>query len=78
MAIGVMRVGAETFMELMAESGESTEHASEMFASSVTWVVVAAGVIGAVIALALGMVLARRIADPIRRLADAADRTARG
>ena len=38
MAIGVMRVGAETFMELMAESGESTEQASEMFASSVTWV----------------------------------------
>jgi two-component system, OmpR family, sensor histidine kinase BaeS len=78
MAVGVMRVGADAFMALMAESGESTEHASEMFASSVTWVVVAAGVIGAVVALALGMILARRIADPIRRLANAAERTAQG
>ena len=78
MAIGVMRVGADTFMALMKESGESTEHASEMFAASVTWVVAAAGIVGAVIALALGMVLARRIADPIRRLASAAERTAQG
>ena len=78
MAIGVMRVGADAFMELMAESGESTEHASEMFASSVTWVVVTAGVVGAVVAVLLGMLLARRIANPIRRLADAAGRTAEG
>jgi len=78
MAIGVMRVGADAFMALMSESGESTEQASEMFASSVTWVVVAAGLTGAVVALVLGMVLARRIADPIRRLADAAARTAEG
>ena len=75
---GVMRVGADAFMALMAESGESTEHASEMFASSVTWVVAAAALVAAGVALALGMVLARRIADPIRRLADAAERTAQG
>jgi len=78
MAVGVMRVGADAFMALMTESGESTEHASEMFASSVTWVVAAAALIAAGVALALGMVLARRIADPIRRLADAAERTAQG
>jgi len=78
MALGVMRVGADAFMSLMAESGESTEQASEMFASSVTWVVLAAALVAAVVALGVGMFLARRIADPIRRLADAAERTAQG
>jgi signal transduction histidine kinase len=78
MAVGVMRVGADAFMALMAESGESTEHASEMFAASVTWVVVAAGIVAAIAALAIGIILARRIADPIRRLVAAAERTAQG
>ena len=78
LGIGVLRVGADTFAELMAETGQSAEKASEMFASSVTGVVAVAAVVAAIAAVLLGMVLARRIAGPIRRLADAAQRTAAG
>ena len=78
LAVGVMRVGADSFAALMVEAGDSAEHASEMFASSVTGVIVVAAVVAALAAVVLGMILARRIANPIQRLADAAQRTAEG
>jgi signal transduction histidine kinase len=78
LAVGVMRIGADSFAALMVEAGDSAEHASEMFAASVTWVVVVAGVVAVVAAVVLGSVLAQRIARPIERLADAAQRTAEG
>ena len=78
LAIGVMRVGSETFMHLMDALGVSTDEAAAMFQSSVTEIVVVAAVVAALAALATGMLLARRIARPIERLADAAQRTAQG
>jgi signal transduction histidine kinase len=78
LAIGVMRVGAETFMALMSAAGESAEEAGAMFQSSVTGIVVIAALVAAGAALVVGMILARRIARPIQRLAEAAQRTARG
>ena len=78
LAVGVMRLGAETFMALMTAAGESAEAAGAMFQTSVTGIVVIAALVAAVAALAVGSVLARRIARPIERLADAAQRTAQG
>jgi signal transduction histidine kinase len=78
LAVGVVRIGSETFMDLMGAAGEPTDAAAEMFRASVAEIVVLAGLAAAVAALAVGMFLARRIARPIERLADAADRTARG
>jgi signal transduction histidine kinase len=78
LAVGVLRVGADSFAALMVEAGDSAEHASEMFAASVTGVIVVAAVVAALAAVVLGMILARRIANPIQRLADAAQRTAEG
>ena len=78
LAIGVMRIAADSFAALMVAAGDSADHAHEMFEASVTAVFVVAVVVAAVGALALGSILARRIARPIERLADAAQRAARG
>jgi len=78
LGVGVMQVGAKAFADLMAAAGESAEHVGEMFTSSVAAVFVVAAIVAALAALVLGSILARRIARPIERLADAADRTARG
>jgi signal transduction histidine kinase len=78
LAVGVMKVGADAFAALMVAAGDSAEHAAEMFESSVAGVFVVAAVVASLAAVSLGTVLARRIAHPIRRLADAAERTAQG
>ena len=78
LAIGVMRVGSETFMHLMDAIGAPTSEAAAMFQSSVTEILLVAAIVAALAALAVGMLLARRIARPIERLADAAQRTAQG
>jgi signal transduction histidine kinase len=78
LAAGVLRAGADAFMELMAATGVSADAARSMFQSSVAGIVIVAALVAAVAALVLGMFLARRIARPIERLADAAQRTAQG
>ena len=78
LAVGVMRVGSETFMHLMDAVGAPTTEAAAMFQSSVAEVLAVAAIVAAVAALGVGMVLARRIARPIERLAEAAQRTAQG
>jgi signal transduction histidine kinase len=78
LAVGVLRIGSETFMTLMDALGTPTKEAAAMFQSSVAEILVVAAVVAAITALAVGMVLARRIARPIERLAEAAQRTAEG
>jgi signal transduction histidine kinase len=78
LAFGVMQVGAQSFAVLMAAAGQSAEHVGEMFTKSVAGVFVLAAVVATIAALVIGSFLARRIARPIERLADAAERTARG
>jgi signal transduction histidine kinase len=78
LAFGVMRVGAQAFADLMAAAGESAEHVGAMFTKSVAGVFVVAAVIATLAALIVGSILARRIARPLERLADAAERTAHG
>src|SRR6185503_3022467 len=78
LAVGVMRVGSQTFMDLMHAIGAPTDEAAAMFQASVTEIVLLAALVAAVMALGVGMLLARRIARPIERLAVAAQRTAEG
>jgi two-component system sensor histidine kinase BaeS len=78
LAVGVLRIGSETFMHLMDALGAPTDEAAAMFRSSVTEILLFAAAVAALAALAVGMFLARRIARPIERLAEAAQRTAQG
>jgi signal transduction histidine kinase len=77
-AVGVIRVGGEAFASLMIAAGDSADHAQEMFDASVTVVLGLAGLVAAVVAVALAMLFARRLARPIEQLADAAERIAAG
>jgi two-component system sensor histidine kinase BaeS len=75
---GVLRVGGETFASLMMAAGDSAEHARAMFDESVTLVLWIAAAVAGLVAIAMAVVLARRLARPIERLANAADRIAGG
>jgi signal transduction histidine kinase len=77
-AVGVLRVGGESFASLMMAAGDSAEHARTMFDTSVATVLWIAAAVAGVVAVALAVVLARRLARPIERLAQAADRIADG
>lgn len=78
LAFGVMRVGADSFAAMMISAGDTADHAREMFEASVAGVFAIAVLVATLTAVGLGWVLARRIARPIERLAEAAGRTARG
>ncbi len=77
-AVGVLRVGAASFEALMVAAGASADHAREMFDSSVTVVFLVAAGVASVVAVALALVLARRLARPIEDLATAAAQIADG
>jgi two-component system sensor histidine kinase BaeS len=77
-AIGVLRIAAEAFQALMMAAGESADEAHMMFDTSVTAVFLVAGLVAAALAAIVGMVLARRLARPIERLAAGAARIADG
>ncbi|MEO8207875.1 MAG: ATP-binding protein, partial [Chloroflexota bacterium] len=77
-AIGVLRVGAESFAALMVAAGDTADHAHEMFDTSVTLVFGLALGIAAFLAVGLAVVLARMLARPIQRVAGAAGRVAAG
>ncbi len=76
--VGVLRIGADAFAEVMIAAGDSAADAHAMFDKSVTAVLVAAAVVAFVAALALAAVFAGRLAGPIERLAGAANRVAAG
>jgi signal transduction histidine kinase len=78
LAIGVVVVGGQTFADLMASHGESAETSRSMFEASVVRVLFVTAVIAAVAALALAAVVGRRLAAPLRDIAAAARRIARG
>ena len=65
LTIGVMRIGSQTFMDLMGAVGAPTGEAAAMFQTSVTEILLVAAVVAAFAALVVGMFLARRIARPI-------------
>ena len=71
LVVGVAVVGADVFTELMMEAGDSAEHAQEMYADSVTTVVIAAAVVAVLASIGLAVVLARMLARPLDRIGEA-------
>jgi signal transduction histidine kinase len=78
LAIGVAVVGADIFTALMMESGDSAEHAREMYDDSVTTVVLAASFLAVIASIVLAIVLGRMLAKPLDEVGAAARRIADG
>jgi two-component system sensor histidine kinase BaeS len=78
LAVGVFVVGAQSFADLMAEHGESTESSRQMFMDSVGWVVVATIVVAVAVAVAVASLLGARLAKPLRDIGIAARQIAAG
>ena len=78
LGIGVMVIGGQSFADLMADHGESTESSRAMFTDSVGWVVVATSVIAVIVAVIVAGVLGARLARPLREIGGAARRIAEG
>jgi signal transduction histidine kinase len=77
-AVGTLVLGGRSFVDLMTADGHSAASAQAMFDASVGQVV-AMALIGAIVAAAvLSAILASRIARPLRDMARAASRIAKG
>lgn len=77
-AVGVIAVGRDTFAALMAEHGVSTTAANDMFDRSVSVVIVGALLLAALAAILFSVLVARRLAAPLRDVSTAAQRIAEG
>jgi signal transduction histidine kinase len=78
LAVGVNVIGMQTFTDMMVDSGDTPEHAREMYDSAITSVVVAAVVVASAASLVLAVVLARMLASPLAQIGSAARRIAEG
>ena len=78
LAVGVLVVGAQSFADLMAEHGESTESSQQMFNESVGGVVVGTLVVASLVAIVVAAFLGARLAMPLRAIGRAARRIADG
>ena len=78
LVVGVLIVGAQSFADLMAEHGESTEASREMFVDSVGWVVVGTIIVAVAVAVAIASLLGARLAMPLREIGRAARQIAAG
>ena len=78
LVVGVLIVGAQSFADLMAEHGDSTEASREMFVDSVGWVVVGTIIVAVAVAVAVASLLGARLAMPLREIGRAARQIAAG
>src|SRR3954470_7711120 len=78
LAIGITVVGAEIFRQLMVEAGDSADHAQAMYDESVTTVVVAAVIVAGAASVLLAVILGRMLARPVAEVGAAARRIADG
>jgi len=78
LVVGVLIVGAQSFADLMAMHGESTEASREMFVDSVGWVVVGTIIVAVAVAVAVASLLGARLAMPLREIGRAARQIAAG
>jgi signal transduction histidine kinase len=77
-AVGVVLVGGQVFMDLMTQAGDSAAHARAMYDESVTTVVIAAIVVATLASVGLAIVMGRMLARPLRDVGAAARRIADG
>ena len=78
LVVGVLIVGAQSFADLMAEHGDSTEASREMFVDSVGWVVAGTIMVAVVVAVMVASLLGARLAMPLREIGRAARQVAAG
>ena len=78
LVVGVLIVGAQSFADLMAEHGDSTEASREMFVDSVGWVVVGTIIVAVLVAVMVASLLGARLAMPLREIGRAARQIAAG
>ena len=78
LVVGVLVVGGQSFADLMAEHGESTESSREMFMDSVGWVVVGTIIVAVAVAMLVASLLGARLALPLRDMDRAARQIAAG
>ena len=78
LVVGVLIIGAQSFANLMAEHGESTEASREMFVDSVGWVVVGTIIVAVAVAVGVASLLGARLAMPLREIGRAARQIAAG
>ena len=67
-AIGVMVVGGQLFMDLMTEHGESAGSAREMFESTVLVVLAVAVLVSVALSVLLATLAGRWLSRPLRKL----------
>lgn len=77
-AVGVLVVAQSTFDRLMVEAGTPAVQAHAMFDHSVSTIFLVAALIAVLVSVGLAALLATRLAMPLRRLAQAAERIADG
>jgi signal transduction histidine kinase len=77
-AVGVLVVAQSTFNRLMIEAGTPAAEAQAMFDQGVTATFIAAVLIAVGVSAGLAVVLAAIVSRPLRQVADAAQRIARG
>jgi signal transduction histidine kinase len=78
LGVGVAVVGGDVFTDLMMKAGDSAEHAREMYAESVSRVLIAASVVAVLASVGLALVFARMLAQPLAEIGAAARRIADG
>jgi signal transduction histidine kinase len=77
-AVGVIVVGGNTFMDLMTAHGETAEAARQMFESSVVVVLLLAVAVAIALAIGLAALVGGWLSRPLREMSAAARRIARG
>jgi signal transduction histidine kinase len=78
LVVGVLLIGAQSFADLMAEHGASTDSSREMFMDSVGWVVVGTILVAVAVAMLVASLLGARLARPLRDMDGAARQIAAG
>jgi signal transduction histidine kinase len=78
LAFGVLVIGAQTFTDMMVDTGDSAEHAREMYDQSVTSVVLLAVAVAVAASVVLALVIGRRLGRPLAGIAAAARQVAMG
>lgn len=77
-AVGVLVVAQSTFEQLMAQAGAPASEAHDMFDRAVTTIFLVAVAAATAVSVALAVILASRLARPLRQMASAAERISGG
>ena len=77
-AFGAIVVGAQTFTAMMVRSGDTAEHARQMYDQAVTSVVVVAALVAIAVSVLLAVFVGRRLGRPLVEVSAAVRKVAAG